>query len=163
MNCHMLSDSLEVTTESHTETELLGFILGEAAYPGLTILLYGDLGMGKTTLTQGIGRALGIKRIKSSSFIIVSEHKGCLPLAHADLYRLERTALADELDLETYIDDGFLLVVEWAERWALPPSSDKLMVFFEPSRGRRIIIKAAGDRAETILKHIADELRRTNG
>lgn len=158
----MLSDELRITTKSDVETELLGFTLGAAAYPGLTILLRGDLGMGKTTLTQGIGRALGIKRIKSPSFIIVSEHDGRLPLAHADLYRLEETEQVEELDFEAYIDDGFLLIVEWAERWTSPPSSDRLEILFdqgiENPMERSICLKAEGCRAESMLKHIAEKL-----
>lgn len=165
MNCSLLSDNeIEIVTESPEETERLGFLLGKRACPGITLLLYGELGMGKTLLTQGIGRALGMKRIKSPSFIIVSEHNGELPLAHADLYRLDGADAADELDLESYVDDAFLLVVEWAERWRTAPESDILKITFvrddaEPLN-RNIRIKAAGEKAENMLSLVTNDIGR---
>lgn len=165
MHCLLLSKArLSINTESCEETEKLGFILGSMAFPGLSVLLHGGLGMGKTVLTQGIGRALGIKKIKSPSFIIVAEHTSRIPLAHADLYRLENGAQAEELDLDSYLDEGFLLVIEWAERWKTPPLTDTLEIFFEPDREnpavRNLTISAAGVEAERILARVADELGR---
>lgn len=165
MRCLLLSkDRLSINTESYEETEFLGFIIGAAAFPGLSVLLHGGLGMGKTALTQGIGRALGIRKIKSPSFIIVAEHTGRMPMAHADLYRLENGEQAEELDLDSYIDEGFLLVIEWAERWETPPHTDTLEIFFEPDMGnqtgRNLMINAAGSEAEKILARVADELER---
>lgn len=159
MNCRLLSpDLLEVTTSSSDETKALGAALGRLAYAGLALLLHGGLGLGKTTLAQGIGGALGFARIKSPSFIIVSEYGGELPLAHADLYRLESAQQAEELDLEAYLEDGFLLVVEWAERWKSAPLSDKLEIFFERgaevSPERTIRIEASGRRAASILAEL---------
>lgn len=157
MNCHLLSDNeIEIITESPAETELLGFIFGGSACSGVTLLLYGELGVGKTLFTKGIGRALGIGKIKSPSFIIVSEHEGRLPLAHADLYRLDDAVAADELDLESYIDDAFLLVVEWSERWHSAPETETIKIMFEQDgnelQKRKIRIKAAGKKAEGMLR-----------
>lgn len=144
------SDSRAVlTTESAEETQELGAIAGCCAYPGLTVLLCGGLGMGKTQFTQGVGRALGFDRVKSPTFIIVSEHDGKLPLVHVDLYRLEESDV-DSLDLDEYIYDGSLLVVEWAERWRTPPD-DRWDVSFEAPDGtegpRVITVEAVGERA----------------
>lgn len=169
MNFRLFSDNiLEVSSRSSAETERLGFLFGRRAYPGLALLLHGGLGMGKTVLAKGIGAALGIKRIKSPSFIIVSEHKdGNLPLAHADLYRLEDCAQAEELDLESCLEDGFLLVVEWAERWRAQPETDKLEFFFEQTsedaQVRTIRIRAYGARARALLLGISTDLRRQDG
>lgn len=156
MNCRLLSDNeIEIKTESGEETERLGFLIGKEAYPGLSVLLHGGLGMGKTMLTKGIGRALGVRKIKSPSFILVSEHEGSLPLAHADLYRLDGAEQSDELDLESYTDEGFLLVVEWAERWRSVLRQDDLAVFFTKSgdgpHNRIIRVKAGGGRAADII------------
>lgn len=163
MHCRLFSkDRLFIGAESREDTERLGFILGGQALPGLALLLHGGLGMGKTVLTQGIGRALGIRKIKSPSFIIVAEHTGSLPMAHADLYRLDNGRQAEELDLDSYLDEGFLLVVEWAERWETPPQNCKLEIFFEPDSEnpavRNITIKATGIEAERILSRTAAEL-----
>lgn len=168
MNCRLLSDNeIEIITESAAETEQLGFLLGEAACPGVTVLLRGDLGMGKTLLTQGIGRALGIRKIKSPSFVLVAEHHGRLPLAHADLYRLDGARAVDDLDLEAYADDGFLVAVEWAERWQSAPKSEIIDIAFtrdDIGPLKRIIrIKAVGSLAEDMARRLLDEIGRNHG
>ena len=160
MLCLMLSDNLAaITTYAPKETKSLGAALGSFCYPGLAILLHGALGMGKTLLTSGIGSALGYDRIKSPSFIIVSEHTGgSIPLAHADLYRLESQLETDDLDLESYIDAGYLLVVEWAEHWDSAPREDRWDVTIGLAESeanediREISISAAGKRASRALR-----------
>lgn len=147
-------------TYSADETRTLGRRLGQCAYPGLTILLRGGLGMGKTVLTQGIGDGLGIKRVKSPTFIIVAEHEGRLPLIHADLYRLSSARDIDALDLESYIEEGCLLVVEWSERWHEQPDSDAWRIVFtepEESESERIIdITSCGAKADEALEAAKD-------
>ena len=164
MNFRILSDDeIEVMSESSVETKQLGRLLGEVAFGGFAVLLHGELGAGKTVISQGIGQALGISRIKSPSFIIVSEYGGVLPLAHADLYRLENEKQIDELDFESYIEDGFLLVVEWGDRWKSTPSAGRLDIYIEQDtenqETRRIILKAAGEMARNMLSSIVNKLK----
>ena len=106
-----------LTTRSPQETEALGERLGAGLQPGATILLYGDLGAGKTTLVRGIARGLGIDpaEVSSPTFVLVQEYKGRLSLHHVDLYRLDSTA-ADDLGLEELTESGGVVVIEWAER-----------------------------------------------
>ncbi len=156
MNCVMCSNGdYKITTTSPDDTYKLGKVLGHSCYAGLTILLNGGLGMGKTCITQGIGAALNIKRIKSPTFIIVSEHEGKIPLAHADLYRLESFSDVDSLDLESFTEMGGVLVVEWAERWQNPPSEDLWSIAITEAENnvesREIDISALGVRAKTAL------------
>ena len=110
---------LQVTTESSAQTDRLGEVLGDWLLPGDVVLLHGDLGAGKTTLTKGLARALGVhETVSSPSFALVNEY--ALPrfrLFHLDLYRLN-----DPADLETIgfseltsSDDG-IAIVEWPER-----------------------------------------------
>lgn len=108
-----------IETASSTETGLLGEILGERLQPGDVLLLHGDLGAGKTTLTQGIARGMAIDEVVNSpTFTLVGEHGGRpARLIHIDLYRLE-----DPGELESF-GYGELLhspdavtVVEWPER-----------------------------------------------
>ena len=160
MNC--LSHStrrLDIVTFSENETRSLGMYIGKHSYPGLAILLHGGLGMGKTLLTQGIGRALGCGKIKSPTFILIAEHEGEIPLIHADLYRLDSHVEADALDFENYIDYGCVLVVEWAERWHTPPIKDTLDIMInqyrEDENSRVITIKALGKTAEDLLKELS--------
>lgn len=94
----------------------LGFALAQNAKAHDLLLLSGDLGAGKTTLTQGLGRALGIKRpVKSPTFTIVREYReGKMPLFHMDFYRLENDDLAS-IDLEGYFAEDGIVVIEWPQ------------------------------------------------
>jgi tRNA threonylcarbamoyladenosine biosynthesis protein TsaE len=155
MKFQRLSDnSASFETTSASETISLGAEIGKCAYPGLTVLLFGSLGMGKTQLTQGIGRTLGYNNVKSPTFILVSEHEGRLPLIHVDLYRLEEKDV-DALALEDYLTDGCLLVVEWAERWIAPPAEDCWKISFSSSEAddcaRNIKIASYGKKASEAL------------
>ncbi|MBW4563248.1 MAG: tRNA (adenosine(37)-N6)-threonylcarbamoyltransferase complex ATPase subunit type 1 TsaE [Mojavia pulchra JT2-VF2] len=106
----------------------LGIAFGQSLTVGSVILLEGDLGAGKTTLVQGIGKGLGItESIVSPTFTLINEYtQGRLPLYHLDLYRLESPEVAT-LNLETYWE-GFevtpgIVAIEWAERMPYKPSS----------------------------------------
>lgn len=169
MLCRQLSDSeIIIETVSADETAQLGKVIGEHAYPGLIILMYGGLGAGKTVIAKNIGAALGYPRIKSPTFIIVAEHYGGkLPLAHADLYRLSSAEEVDTLDLEQYVEQRQMLIVEWAERWDTPPIGDCMSIKFEEavneSEKREIILMSHGEMTRSLLKHIYKSLRPTGG
>ena len=91
--------------------------LGELAAPGDIILLVGSLGAGKTCLTQGIARGLGIREYTASpSFVLVREYQGKLPLYHVDLYRLDRVEEVAQLGLDDYLYGKGVCVVEWADK-----------------------------------------------
>ncbi|MCH3989801.1 MAG: tRNA (adenosine(37)-N6)-threonylcarbamoyltransferase complex ATPase subunit type 1 TsaE [Lactobacillus sp.] len=107
---------MQVTIESAAQMEKLGAALGKTATPGSLLLLTGDLGAGKTTLTKGIARALGIRRpVKSPTFTIVREYReGSLPLFHMDMYRLEDGDLSS-IDLPAYFAEQGLIVIEWPQ------------------------------------------------
>lgn len=109
-------------------TICLGIILGELLTAGSVILLEADLGAGKTTLVQGIGKGLGItESIVSPTFTLINEYtEGRLPLYHLDLYRLEANEVA-ALNLETYWEGvevmPGIVAIEWAQRMAYKPDS----------------------------------------
>ena len=109
-------------------TTALGEKLGKMLPPHSVILLRGDLGAGKTTLTQGIGKGLGISEaIASPTFTLVNEyHRGRIPLYHLDLYRLQPDQV-DSLYPETYWEgeecEPGLTVIEWSERLPYLPES----------------------------------------
>lgn len=94
----------------------LGARIGKALTPGDLVLLSGPLGAGKTALTQGIGKALGIENITSPTFVISRIHPGKIRLVHVDAFRLQgdSTAIFDDLDLESYLPTS-ITVVEWGE------------------------------------------------
>lgn len=100
-------------------TDSFGRQLSAALRPGDVIALFGDLGVGKTTLSRGILRGLGFEGdVASPTFALVQPYEPPavrLPLWHVDLYRIERPADIEELALEEALVDG-ALVIEWPER-----------------------------------------------
>ena len=107
---------MKLNVSSAQQMQDLGRVIAQTAEAHDLLLLNGDLGAGKTTLTQGIGRALGIKRpVKSPTFTIVREYpEARLPLYHMDFYRLEEDDLSS-IDLNAYLAEPGLVVIEWPE------------------------------------------------
>lgn len=120
----------------------LGAQIGEQLKPGDLLLLSGPLGAGKTALTQGIGRALGIDNITSPTFVISRIHPGKIPLVHVDAYRLQgdSTAIFDDLDLESYLPTS-ITVVEWGEGLAnrLADEYLEIQIEFGANDGQRLV------------------------
>jgi tRNA threonylcarbamoyladenosine biosynthesis protein TsaE len=101
----------------------VGELLGSELRPDGVLLLHGDLGSGKTVLTRGVARALGIDpaEVQSPTFVLVREHEGPEGrLLHADLYRLEPSE-AEAAGIEELLAGPGVKVVEWAERLAFAP------------------------------------------
>ena len=111
------------TTTSAEETRAVGQSIGQTLSPGDVVLLHGDLGMGKTTLTKGIADALGVaEEIQSPTFTVVAEYPApglgteCW-LVHVDLYRLAGVRDLASIGLEEVLDrDDAAVVIEWPER-----------------------------------------------
>ena len=102
-----------INTNSVDETISLGEKIGTLLKSGDVILLTGDLGAGKTHISKGIGKALGVKKIiNSPTFTIVKEYQGTnLKFYHLDLYRLD--GLNNDFDLEEYIESDGVCAIEW--------------------------------------------------
>lgn len=117
-----MAEVFDVAAESETSAVASGLAAGLG--PGSVVLLFGDLGAGKTAFVRGMAPALGIDpdEVSSPTFALVQSYRGSRArLHHVDLYRLEGAA-TDDLGLDELASDG-VLVVEWAERWAEPPAS----------------------------------------
>jgi len=105
-----------VITRSPEETEKFGEELSRQLKPGDTVLLSGSLGAGKTTLTRGICRGLGISIVKSPSFVIVNVYAGKFTVYHIDLYRVESLDPETAGEISEYIwDEDAIKIIEWAE------------------------------------------------
>lgn len=111
----------------------MGTALGRHLPINTILALYGDLGMGKTTLTRGIAHGIGVKDTTPSSptFAIVHEHKGdrC-KLYHFDMYRILEPDDLFQTGFFDYIDTGCIIVIEWSENieYALPDSAVRLTI-----------------------------------
>lgn len=149
-----------LTLGSLAHTRSLGERLALAAQPGDIILLSGDLGAGKTALTQAIARGLGIAAtVNSPTFTLLKEHgEGRLPLYHFDLYRLDDPEELWSLGFEEYFTGNGLCVVEWAERAPAAWTSDWLwgeLAATGPTQ-RRLALAMHGARGQALLQAAAD-------
>jgi tRNA threonylcarbamoyladenosine biosynthesis protein TsaE len=105
-----------ITTTSESETAAVGRDLAAMLTADSIVLLYGDLGSGKTVFVRGLAEGLGVRRdeVTSPTFTLIQEYRGGrLPLVHVDLYRLDDPREVDELGLEE-IGTGGVLAIEWA-------------------------------------------------
>lgn len=113
------------------ETGTFGLLLAKLALPGDVICLSGDLGAGKTALTQQIAKGLEVPDscyVTSPTFSILQEYPGRMPLYHMDFYRLSDESEVEDLGFEEYFYLSGLTVIEWSERaGALIPESRLLL------------------------------------
>ena len=105
-------------TKSAAETRALGEKLAGRLQPGDVLLLEGDLGAGKSELTRGIAKGLGVtETVTSPSFTILNVYEsGRCPLYHFDWYRLESAEELYELGMDEYLGGDGIAVVEWPGR-----------------------------------------------
>ena len=137
--------------------------MGELAQPGDLFFLGGNLGTGKTCLTQGIAWGLGIEGYATSpSFVVVNEYLGRLPLYHIDLYRLDRIEEIIDLGLDDYLYGKGVCVVEWAEKAlaVLPEEHLLIEMDFLADTSRSLRLKLSGDRYLRMLSELEHRTRR---
>lgn len=140
-------------------TTQFGILLGQQLLASSTLLLEGDLGSGKTTLTQGIAQGLGIPdAVVSPTFTLVCEYtEGRLPLYHFDLYRLaapEVARLLPELYWEGVEFEPGLVVIEWPDRLPYRPAAYwllKLAPTQEPE-GRQLVLTPVNQDPTTVAR-----------
>jgi tRNA threonylcarbamoyladenosine biosynthesis protein TsaE len=133
--------SKTITTHSESETSAVGRDVAATLSAGAVVLLYGDLGAGKTAFVRGLAEGLGVApaEVSSPTFTLVQEYRGGrLTLFHVDLYRLNDPREIDDLGLEEIGADA-VLSIEWADRLPRPPAE-----------AIRIRIEHAGDEERRI-------------
>lgn len=155
-----VTQTVEFHSRSADETRRIGFQLGGLLQPGDVICLQGGLGAGKTTFAQGLAKGWGsLDDVSSPTFIIVNQYHNAKnqTLFHLDTYRLETIPEAEELDLETMLAEGALLI-EWPERLGnlIPP--ERLWITFThiADEQRNLRIQAVGSRAADLSRQIAE-------
>lgn len=121
----------EVTTSSPEETLALGRRLAAELEAPALVLLYGELGTGKTTLVKGIVSGLGVaneQEVTSPSFVFVHAYHNHRRVYHVDLYRIEQATELETLGLDDLLAEQAVVLVEWAERLRLPALQPALRV-----------------------------------
>ena len=140
---------IEIETDTADRTRDVGWALATLLQPRDTVVLTGDLGAGKTTLVQGIGRGLGVEdHVASPTFTLVREYAGRLDVAHVDVYRLERIQDVVDLALDELGGPERVLLIEWGDAVQDLLPEDRLRVRLTTDRAdaetRRIEVTAQG-------------------
>ena len=158
--------SCTITSASPETTRQLGQKLGALLQPGDLVCLQGDLGAGKTTFVQGIAAGWGTRdEVSSPTFVLVNIYRGAPVvepvetnderLFHLDTYRIESDAEAEELDLDSMLVQGPLLI-EWPERVkaVLPIENLWVTLDYLDENGRQLAFTATGARHQQLLEQL---------
>jgi tRNA threonylcarbamoyladenosine biosynthesis protein TsaE len=140
---------IHAATKSGDDTKELAAAIAPLAKGGDIVLLAGELGAGKTTFTQGFGKALGIdEQITSPTFTLMRPYDGrSLRLLHCDVYRLEHLQEIVDLGISELVDDGAVALVEWGDVAEPVLPADFLEVrltYAEADDERRLAVRAVG-------------------
>ena len=157
-----MTGPLYLRTRSADETRRIGAALAEVVGPGEVVLLCGHLGAGKTTLVQGLVRALGSQEsVTSPTFTLLRTYATDPPIAHVDCWRLEEPAQLVDLALEEDLDEGAVAVIEWGElaESIYGEESLRLELSAPDADSREITISATGEQAQPRLARFAASLR----
>ena len=144
--------TVKVISKTALETKKLAERLAGFLFAGSLITLTGQLGAGKTTFTQGLGKGLNIeKNITSPTFTLLKIYQGDLPLYHIDAYRLE--GLSQDLGFEDYIESDGVCVIEWSQFISdlLPEDRINIEINILEDDKRELLITASGEKYERIL------------
>lgn len=143
------------------ETQRWGNALGDFLAAGDVIALVGDLGAGKTTLTQFIAKGMGIATpVTSPTFALAQEYDGPVPLFHFDPYRLDSPEAFADIGFEEYFERGGVIVVEWADKIAMLLPEERLTLTLtqpeeasdEEGAPRSVVSEAIGNRYVALLQ-----------
>jgi len=150
--------TMDLLSRSPEQTRRIGMHLGGALRAGDVICLQGDLGAGKTTFVQGIAQGWGsLDSVSSPTFVIVNVYRdaGQKQLFHMDAYRLDSTHEAEELDIDSMLAQGPVLI-EWPERMERLIPREHLWITIEhmDEEEREMKFKSHGKRYGDLLEII---------
>jgi tRNA threonylcarbamoyladenosine biosynthesis protein TsaE len=140
---------MKKVSNSPEETLQLGKSFGSSLKSGDIVLLFGDLGAGKTCFTQGICYGLEMDKdfyVRSPTFTLINEYSGKIPIYHIDLYRIDNQKEIYSLGLEEILFNQGVTIIEWAEKLRSSPKQNKLLLSIQ-------------DRIEINIETISDSQR----
>jgi tRNA threonylcarbamoyladenosine biosynthesis protein TsaE len=155
-------NTIEFFSRSAEQTRRVGMRLGAMLGAGDLVCLQGDLGAGKTTFVQGLAQGWGsADAVSSPTFVLVNVYRkpeGAM-LFHLDTYRIDSTPEAEELDLDTMLTQG-PLVIEWAERvqTLLPAENFWIKLEYLDEEQRLMLVTANGKYYESLLLELRQSM-----
>lgn len=144
-------------SENLKDTEKFGEKLAKSLKKGDVISLIGDMGAGKTTLVQTIGKTLGVDDyITSPTFALVNTFYGDVELNHLDLYRMEDSREIESIDIDNYVYPYGISIIEWAERAKeyMPRNLVEIYIDKLGENKREFTIKGNNKREKEIIEEI---------
>ncbi|WP_050354020.1 tRNA (adenosine(37)-N6)-threonylcarbamoyltransferase complex ATPase subunit type 1 TsaE [Gottschalkia purinilytica] len=149
---------IKITTSSPEETKNIGYRLGKLLKGGEIICMNGDLGAGKTTLTQSIAEGLEVNDyVTSPTFTIVNEYEGRHKLYHFDVYRIGEIDEMYDLGYEEYFYSDGVTIIEWSSMIEEILPKERLNIEIRKgysSDNRELIINSFGERYDEIIKEL---------
>lgn len=144
-------------SQDEEELILIGQKIGNRLVKNDVLVLVGELGAGKTTLTKGIALGLDISQmIKSPTYTIVREYEGRLPLYHLDVYRIGDDP--DSIDLDDFVYGNGVCVIEWGNLLANDVLSDYLEIVIKKTiSGRDIELIPHGEQSKLLIERIESD------
>lgn len=141
---------IKIITKSPEETKEIGYKLGKLLKGGDVVCLMGDLGAGKTTLTQCIAKGLEVDDyVTSPTFTIINEYKGRYPVYHFDVYRIADIDEMYDIGYEEYVYSEGVTIIEWANMIEDILPKERLDIEIKKGKKidqREIIIDGKGER-----------------
>lgn len=151
---------IHARTKSAEDTQLLAASIAELVRPRDLVLLVGEIGAGKTTFTQGFGKALGVdENITSPTFVLVRSYQAKIPLHHVDIYRLDHLQEVIDLGLMEMLDEGGVALMEWGDLAVPVLPRDYLEIqlkITEDGLGRTVRFRGIGNNWALREKSICD-------
>ncbi|WP_338561319.1 tRNA (adenosine(37)-N6)-threonylcarbamoyltransferase complex ATPase subunit type 1 TsaE [Paraclostridium sordellii] len=147
---------VKIYLENEEQTKDIGYKLGQLVTPKSVICLIGDLGAGKTTMTQSLAKALEVDDyITSPTFTIVNEYEGRIPLYHFDVYRIGSSDEMYDIGFDEYIDGDGVCIIEWANLIEdILPNEYLYIEMNYKKTGREMILTPKGEKYEEIVKEL---------
>ncbi|MEF9992185.1 MAG: tRNA (adenosine(37)-N6)-threonylcarbamoyltransferase complex ATPase subunit type 1 TsaE [Paraclostridium sp.] len=148
---------VKIYLENEEQTREIGYKLGNLLTPKSVVCLIGDLGAGKTTMTQSLAQALEVDDyITSPTFTIVNEYEGKMPLYHFDVYRIGSSDEMYDIGFDEYINGDGVCIIEWANLIddILPDEYLYIEMNYKET-GREMILTPKGEKYEEIVKELA--------
>lgn len=147
---------INIYLEDEKKTQEIGYKLGKLLKPGSVICLIGDLGAGKTTMTQSLAKALEVDDyITSPTFTIVNEYEGKIPLYHFDVYRIGSSDEMYDIGYDEYINGEGVCIIEWANLIEdILPDEYLYIELKYKDMSREMILNPVGEKYEKLVEEL---------